>query len=86
MKNYEKDLVILLGNFYFINVILQEVSDLVGIQPIKFESMNKDKQFISTKIGAKEGFQLMGKEKNPTRLLQNTQMETQEFKLWKMEL
>ena len=86
MKNYEKDLVILLGNFYFINVILQEVSDLVGIQPIKFESMNKDKQFISTKIGAKEGFQLMVKEKNPTRLLQNTQMETQEFKLWKMEL
>lgn len=48
--------------------------------------MNKDKQFISTKIGAKEGFQLMVKEKNPTRLLQNTQMETQEFKLWKMEL
>lgn len=31
MKKYEKDLVILLGNFYFINVILQEVSDLVGI-------------------------------------------------------
>ena len=48
--------------------------------------MNKDKQFISTKTGAKEGFQLMRKEKNPIPLLPNTQMEIQLFLLCRMEL
>lgn len=45
----------------FISSLLfaQEVIDLGGIESIKIESVKKDEQFISAKIGTKEGFQLI---------------------------
>ena len=59
MRNYEKDFIILSDNFYFITIFAQEVIDLGGIESIKIESVKKDEQFISAKIGTKEGFQLI---------------------------